>query len=261
MKRILNSSVWVLFALGTLALLSFTQRKKSNTVCTEVVVKVDVLSGNHFVTPKRVEEILMNLGFKKGVDKFSQINTEKLERKLLGISSVESVEVYKNLNGELKIEIEQRMPIARVFNRNGYSVYIDDKGRTMQTSEHYTARVMGVNGFVKLKTGESYSEVVLNDSLRASTMLDEVFEMAKAISEDEFLKALIEQIYIERNEEMILIPKVGNQEIIFGKAEDIKDKFEKLKLFYTKGINPNNLNLYKTINLKFDNQIVCKKNK
>ncbi len=261
MKKILNISIWVLFAIGTLVLLSFTQRKKSNTVCTNVEVKVNVLSGNHFVTPKRVEDILLNLGFKKGVDKFNQIDTEKLEKKLLSLSSVESVEVYKNINGALQIEIEQRKPIARVFNRNGYSLYIDDKGKTMQTSEHYTARVLGVNGFLKLKAGEDYNDVVFNDSIKESTLLDEVYEMAKAIEEDEFLKALIEQIYIEKNEEIILIPKVGNQEIIFGKAEDIKTKFEKLKLFYTNGINPNNLNLYKTINLKFDNQIVCKKNK
>jgi cell division protein FtsQ len=91
-------------------------------------------------------------------------------------------------------------------------------------------------------------------------MLDELYELATYISNDAFLKAQIEQIYIERNKEITLIPKVGDQEIIFGKAEDIKKKFDKLVLFYTKGINPNNLNLYKTINLKFDNQIVCKKN-
>ncbi len=261
MKKVFNIVIWALFAIGVLALLSFTKQKKSNTICKEVIVKVDVLSGNHFVTPKRVEEILVNLGFKKGVDKFSQIDTEKLERKLLSLSSVESVEVYKSLKGVLQIEIEQRKPIARVFNRNGYSLYIDDKGKTMQTSEHYTARVMGVNGFLKLKAGEDYNKIVISDSLKQQTLLDEVYEMANAIHEDEFLNALIEQIYIEKNEEIILIPKVGNQEIMFGKANDIQTKFEKLKLFYTNGINPNNLNLYKTINLKFDNQIVCKKNK
>lgn len=261
MKKILNSLIWVFFVIGTLALLSFTQQKKTNTICTEVEVSVNVLSGNHFVTPKRVEDILANLGFKKGIDKFGDINTGKLEKKLLGLSSLEAVEVYKNINGKLQIEIEQRKPIARIFNRNGYSLYIDDKGKTMQTSEHYTARVLGINGYLKLKAGEDYYRVIENDSIKKTTLLDEVFELANEIEKDEFLKALIEQIYVEKNEEIILIPKVGNQEIIFGKAEDIKTKFEKLKLFYTNGINPNNLNLYKTINLKFDNQIVCKKNK
>lgn len=261
MKKILNIAVWALFVLATLALLSFTLRKKENTICESVVVKVDVLSGNHFVTPKRVENILANIGFKKGKDKFKEIDTEKLERKLLSLSSVEEVEVYKSMKGELQIDVRQRRPIARVFNRNGYSLYVDDKGKTMQTSELYTARVLAVNGHVKLKAGQNYYETILQDSLKDLTLLDELYEMAKAIDQDAFLKALIEQIYVEKNEEIILIPKVGNQEIVFGKAENIETKFKKLKLFYTDGINPNNLNLYKTINLKFDNQIVCKKNK
>lgn len=261
MKKIVNISIWALFLLATLALLSFTLRKKENIICDSIVVNVDVLSGNHFVTPKRVEDILANTGFKKGVDKFSQINSKKLEKKLLSLSSVEEVEVYKSMKGELRIDIRQRKPIARVFNRNGYSLYIDDKGKTMETSEHYTARVLGVNGYLKLKAGEDYYEIVRHDSVKNTTLLDEVYEVALAINKDEFLKALIEQIFVEKNEEIVLIPKVGNQEIIFGKAKNIETKFEKLKLFYTKGINPNNLNLYKTINLKFDNQIVCKKNK
>jgi len=53
---------------------------------------------------------------------------------------------------------------------------------------------------------------------------------------------------------------MSENDLEYIKQEDIKKKFDKLVLFYTKGINPNNLNLYKTINLKFDNQIVCKKN-
>ena len=161
---------------------------------------------------------------------------------------------------QLEIKVEQRKPIARIFNRNGYSVYIDDKGKTMQTSEFYTARVPVINGFVNIKSGEELSALT-NDSLKNETLLDELYELTTYIRGNEFLKAQIEQIYVEKNGEIILIPKVGNQEIIFGKVEEIEKKFKKLLLFYKEGINPNNLNLYKTINLKFDNQIVCKKNK
>mgnify|MGYP000044161040 CR=1 FL=1 len=261
MKKFLNIAIWVLFILGTLALLSFTQRKKNNRVCENWEINVDAFSGNHFVNKERVEGILKNIGLKKGEDKFSLIDTKKVEKKIMALSSVEEVEVFKNMNGTLELNIKQRQPIARVFNRNGYSVYIDDKGKTMQTSEYYTARVMTINGFVNIKSGEELATIQGNDSLMNLTMLDELFKLATYIKNDEFLKAQIEQIYVEKNKEITLIPKVGNQEIIFGKATDIEKKFNKLLLFYKKGINPNNLNLYKTINLKFDNQIVCKKNK
>jgi cell division protein FtsQ len=260
MKKILNISFWLFFIVGTLVLLSFTQSKKRNTVCTSVNVEIDSFNGNHFVTPKRVEDILQRIGFKNGEDKFSDIDSKKLEKKLISLSSVEEVEVFKNINGTLEIEVKQRKPIARIFNRNGYSLYLDDKGKTMQISDFYTARVPIINGFVNIKSGEELAHLV-NDSLRDASLLDELYELASYLQKDEFLKAQIEQIYVQRNGEVILIPKVGNQEIVFGKVEEIKTKFDKLLLFYKKGINPNNLNLYKTINLKFDNQIVCKKNK
>jgi len=249
-----------LFIIGTLALLSFSQRKKDNKACENWAINVDALSGNHFVNKERVEGILKNIGLKKGEDKFANIDAKKVEKKILALSSVQDVEVFKKINGTLELNITQRQPIARVFSRNGYSVYIDDKGKTMQTSEYFTARVLVVNGYVNIKSGEELALIQGNDSLMELTMLDELYELATYIKNDKFLKAQIEQIYVERNNEITLIPKVGNQEIIFGKAEDIKNKFDKLVLFYTKGINPNNLNLYKTINLKFDNQIVCKKN-
>lgn len=243
-------------------LLSFSYGKKKEKVCTAVQYNLDdIESGNFFVTEERLDGILKNIGFKEGEDKFEEVDTKKLEKKLLSLSSVEEVEVFKNMNGTLEISLEQRKPIARVFNRNGYTIYIDDKGKTMQVSDYYTARVLVVNGHVNLKSGESVEVLSGNDSLSNMTMLDELYELTTYIENDKFLKAQIEQLYVEKNKEIILIPKVGNQEIIFGKVEDVETKFKKLKLFYKQGIDPTNLNLYKTINLKFNNQIVCKKNK
>tara|TARA_B110000967_G_scaffold158793_1_gene164251 strand:+ start:12650 stop:13435 length:786 start_codon:yes stop_codon:yes gene_type:complete len=261
MRRLINITIWALFIIGVLLLLSFTYEKKKEKVCVEVKYSIDMLSGNHFVTPARLDGILKSIGFKVGQDKFKDIDTKKLERKLLSISSIERVDVFKNMNGTLEIKVEQRKPIARVFNRNGYSVYLDDNGKTMQVSDFYTARVLVINGHLNLKVGENIEAITHNDSLKGLTLIDELYELAAYIEKDKFLKAQIEQIYVKRNKEVILIPKVGNQEIIFGKVEDVDAKFKKLILFYKEGINPTNLNLYKTINLKFNNQIVCKKNK
>lgn len=261
MKKLINITIWTLFIVGVLLLLSFSYGKKKDKVCSTPKYEIDVLSGNHFVTKARLGGILKNIGFKEGVDKFEDVDTKKLEKKLMSLSSIEEVEVFKGMNGVLEIKVKQRKPIARVFNRTGYTLYLDDKGKTMPTSDHYTARVLVVNGYVNLKSGENLELIANNDSLKALTQIDELYELATYIENDKFLKAQIEQIYVERNKEITLIPKVGNQEIIFGKVEDVDAKFKKLKLFYKEGINPNNLNLYKTINLKFNNQIVCKKNK
>jgi cell division protein FtsQ len=67
------------------------------------------------------------------------------------------------------------------------------------------------------------------------------------------------QIYVDENGELLLIPRVGDQKIVFGKTDNIIKKFDKLSLFYRKGIVGNGWKKYSTINLKFKNQIVCTK--
>ena len=261
MKKIINIAIWTLFIIGVFVLLSFTQTDKNKTVCSKFSIKINTESGDHFITTKRVTTILKSMGYEENTNTNKELNTNRIEQKILGLSSVKNVTVYKNMNGNLKININQRKPIARIFNVNGTSLYIDKNGRTMPVSDYYTARVLVINGYFNLKSNQSIDKLNQNDSLKNSSQLDELFALASYIENNKFLKAQIEQVYIEKNQEITLIPKVGNQKIIFGKIEKIQEKMDKLILFYTKGINPQNLNLYRTINLKYTNQIVCKKNK
>jgi cell division protein FtsQ len=62
--------------------------------------------------------------------------------------------------------------------------------------------------------------------------------------------------------DFVLVPQVGSHTIIFGSArsdEEVKEKMDKLKVFYQEGLPFEGWNKYETINLKFRNQIVCKK--
>jgi cell division protein FtsQ len=56
-----------------------------------------------------------------------------------------------------------------------------------------------------------------------------------------------------------LIPRVGAHIIKFGKFDHHLIKFRKLKAFYTEGLNHIGWNDYEIINLKYANQIICKK--
>jgi len=55
----------------------------------------------------------------------------------------------------------------------------------------------------------------------------------------------------------VLIPRVGNYEIQFGKMTDLETKFLKLNSFYEQALSKTDWNKYKTINLKYKDQIVC----
>ena len=83
--------------------------------------------------------------------------------------------------------------------------------------------------------------------------------MSQLINNDAFLKSQIVQIHISNNGYFELIPRIGNHKILFGSPENMEEKLNKIKLFYTKGPDPKELNLYDTLNVMYNDQIVCSK--
>ena len=92
--------------------------------------------------------------------------------------------------------------------------------------------------------------------------LDDIYRLSKYISENKFLKAQIAQVHRTLGGDFVLIPQVGNHKIIFGSAytdAEVKEKLDKLVVFYEEGLPYEGWSKYETINLKFRDQIVCKK--
>jgi cell division protein FtsQ len=83
--------------------------------------------------------------------------------------------------------------------------------------------------------------------------------MALYVDKDPFLKAFIEQIFVRADNELVLIPKVGNAYIIFGDTKNLEVKFEKLLVFCKEGLNRIGWNKYRSIDLRFEGQVICKK--
>jgi cell division protein FtsQ len=83
--------------------------------------------------------------------------------------------------------------------------------------------------------------------------------MASYVDKDPFLKAFIEQIFVRADNDLVLIPKVGSAKIIFGDTENMEGKFEKLLVFCKEGLNRIGWNKYRSIDLRFEGQIICKK--
>ena len=70
---------------------------------------------------------------------------------------------------------------------------------------------------------------------------------------------MVEQIYVDEKGVLSFIPRVGSFEVIFGEPENIEYKFLKLEAFYNKVIPAQGWDAYKSVDLRFGNQLVCKK--
>ena len=109
----------------------------------------------------------------------------------------------------------------------------------MPVSNNYTANVILANGYVDLVS------------------VDDLKMLATFVNKNKFWKSQILQIYVDWAGSIQLVPRVGNHKIILGDCSDLEQKFNKLFAFYKDGLNKIGWNTYKTINLKYKNQVVC----
>ena len=259
MNKILQISLWIISITGIVVLLGFVNKAREEQTFTKPVVKIDYETDNRFVNE---EDILSQiLGVEDtGKLKLNKFDVLTLEEKLSKNSSIKDVQVYKTIDGNLKIDVKQRRPIVRVFSKND-SYYIDENGNLMLWTNKYTSRLLVVSGEINEPFNKRYQFNYnhLSDTLIDKTLLDDIYKMAKYIDESEFWKAQIEQIHVNKVYDMELVPKVGNHKIVFGGIENLEGKFEKLMIFYKKGLSKTGWNEYSELNLKYKNQVVCTK--
>ena len=260
-KKVLHISLWVICSVGILLLLGFVNKAQNEVICSEIEVDIDRSNGNFFVGEEDINAMVYHEIDTVIGRAISDIKTERLEYKINNHPSVYNAEVYKTINGKLVIEVKQRTPIVRIFNKEGESFYIDSTGQIMPQSPNYTSRVLIANGYINDSFIDVYQENARNvsDTLANRSYIDEIFTFAEFIRKDKFWNAQIEQLYVNKDLEIELIPKVGNHRIVFGDAVSIREKFDKLKVFYFKGLNKTGWNEYSIINLKYANQVVCTK--
>ena len=78
------------------------------------------------------------------------------------------------------------------------------------------------------------------------------------IENDKDWKRIIVQIHVDKNEDIILVPRDGKERFVIGKPTDIVEKFEKMKKYYTAIIPKAGSEQYKVVDLRYKGQIICK---
>jgi cell division protein FtsQ len=263
MKKIIQYIAWILFFVLVILTMALAKNAQANLSMKTPQILFDVPKDMVFLKKEDVLNRFKLLGIQVDNVKKKEINTAYIEHILKTMPEVEAVKVYAELDGNWTIKLTIRRPIARIFNTKGESFYLDDKGKIMPLSKLYTARVTPVNGSIEVKNRHQTAKKIINNApLKSISKLDQLYEISLYVCDDPFLDALISQIYVEPNGDFTLIPRVGEQKIIFGKVCNdsiVKTRFDKLKLFYQEAIPVVGWNTYSIINLKYKQQIVCTK--
>ncbi|MBK9319735.1 MAG: FtsQ-type POTRA domain-containing protein [Bacteroidetes bacterium] len=261
-RKILILTAWTLSGIGMITLLGFVSHEQEILKCSGVMVEMKGDQGHEFIDKEEVLALVNSKGKMEGKP-IGTINTALLEKRILSNPFVESVEVYSSIGGKLHIDLVQRNPIVRIVNKNDEQFYIDQTGTFMPVSDRYTPPALVANGYIF----NTYTEmkVGINTTPEDTTLtqiprsIEQVYALAGFIAADTFWAANAEQIYVNEKQELELIPRFGNHRILIGDTTGLKDKFERLMVFYQDGLSKTGWNNYNLINLKYKGQVVCTK--
>lgn len=255
-KRIIILSLDALLAVYlVLAITSWNKPSENGQTCNKVNINISDANNAGFLSATEVKVILSKANLYPLNQKMSNISPRRIEDALKTGPFVNTAECYKTQNGEVVLNITQRMPIVRIKSDNGDDYYLDDNGGILPNSK-YTSDLIIATGKIDKHFAQYY-----------------LASLAKVISASPLWVNQIEQINVLPDKGIELIPRVGNNIIFlgylpFGKYKSERDngvrtyvqkKLDRLEKFYRYGISKVGWNLYSYIDLQYDNQIVCKK--
>ncbi|MDT7830767.1 cell division protein FtsQ/DivIB [Flavobacteriaceae bacterium S356] len=238
-KRLLKYIVSLALLVSIGLLFGFTNQRNQ----TKKVKEVDVsfMEGEqNFLTHSMVNKLLIqNQDHVKNQAK-SIIDLYQLEKTVLANPFIEQASVFLSVQNVLNVRVKQREAIARVL-QSDQVYYIDKQGVKFPISDNYSARVPIISG------------------IKSEVELKEIEQFLEEINKDDFLKSEVVGIHKTSKKEFEIYVRSGNYVIQFGKCEQLKQKFFNLKAFYSKVFLEEKMKTYKTINLKYHNQVVCSK--
>ena len=225
----------VLILISSIGIFYASNMKNNSRIINKINVKITP-NPSHFISADSIQDSIN----KYILTSKDSISLSRIEQEIDKNTFIEKSQVYMKIGQELNVDIKQKEPIARVITSDSI-FYLDKNSNFMSLSKLKSSNVPVVFGFNE------------NSDLKYLT------EISLIIKKDEFLNKSISQIFIKDDKKIDLKMRGNNTIIEFGNNNRLKNKIQNLKAFYYRTISKNEIDKYKKINLRFENQVVVVK--
>lgn len=230
-----------LFVIAGVVIFLYSFSSKRNESRHFVAADVEFADTEEFITPEKVNKLLIQNFNSVNSIKKDNLDLNNVEKRLDSDPMIDKAEVYATIDGRLKAIVKQKTPIARVY-EGEKSYYIDYKGTEMPLSDNSTARVPLITGDI--------------DAVDRKKLCD----LLKYMYDDDFLRKNIIGIDVKPTGGLKMMCRNYSFDILFGRLINVEKKFNNYKAFFQNAVKDTLIERYKTINLKFTQQVVCTKN-
>ncbi len=179
-----------------------------------------------------IDSIMTN---KSNIELIKANKLNEIESKFYEIESIYKANIFRDLNFNLSIQIEEREPLAYYEKKDSY---IDLSGKIIKRNKKLDDRLPTLLG---------------NPSINNIKI---VVDVIKAFNEDVFLNQELKRIWFNEDE---LFFKLNNFQfdIRFGDNNKMNKKLEMLKGFCIYNLENKGNETYKQIDLVYDNQLIA----
>jgi cell division protein FtsQ len=236
----------------------FLASSANSRPCGGIIVDIHDSSEYHFVTKRQ----LLNMAYANSPriagKPVKDVSVSAIENRINVLRELKKAEVFMSIDGMVHIYVEQRNPVMRVMPGDGGDYFVDEEGVVVRRRNLYNPRLHIVEGNVSITSAMLNGVSVLDTAIKHSILKD-IYPLVTYINDDKFWSAQIDQIYVDSNDEIDLIPRAGNQVVHLGSTDNFEGKLRNLEAFYDKVLPVVGWNKYSVINLEFKDQIVCKR--
>lgn len=247
-KNLTSTILWLAVVMTLSCVLFYAVTEHLNSNISKLQIEVDQSKSERALISEasiknKIEEIV---GSGIAQVNLKELELDRIEEILQMDSRIRNVEAYINKKNILKVAVALRKPFVRINSGGGESYYLDVTGSRISTVKHQAVRVPIATGDIA-----KYENGWLK---KKAHNLNEVFTLSKALYKDDFLYALVEQIDVDKESGLTLIPKVGPR-LIIGDTSNLSDKLDALKASYEQVLKRKGWEKLKALNFSIPNQV------
>ena len=251
--KLLTTVFWTLAGAGVLVLLVAAIRYRNSNACKGWHITIgggSSANSRSFIDRKRITDLLLAAGADERQGRSIQtFDLRRLESALKKDIWIKDAQLFFDNNGMLQVRVSERIPVARIFTREGNSFYIDSNGVTLPLQTGFAARLPVFTDYPAPKF-----RTIGADSALSAGML----QLCVFLRGDPFWLTQIAQVVITPQKSFELDPAIGNHRIGFGDGTDIGAKFHRLYLFYSEVLSKVGMDKYDRIDVSYAGQVVAR---
>jgi cell division protein FtsQ len=267
-RKLLYIVLWSVAGCFMLVLLVAAIKLRNNKTCAGY--RIDIKGsgtgqgGGTFIGRKEVENMLTGMGAGAGGDTRTasgmgtgpgrwigrpilSFDLPRMESVLEKNAWIRDAQLFFDNNGILRVNVSERMPIARVFTTAGGSCYIDSSGIELPLSDRLTARLPVFTGYPAERSRLHGADSLVSVQVRW---------LSAYIGKDPFWMAQIAQVDITPARIFEMAPLVGDHLIVFGDGNDYEQKFHRLFIFYKEVLSRTGFDKYSRIDVQYAGQVI-----